>query len=182
MRNQRPLTFRTHTERRTLNPVFNEKWLVSGIPSAGFTLSLNLIDEDPGNHDDRLGKGVHTFPSPGQQLVDEWSSGMIECKVHKRKGSLKSKFLTYGARIMTRGNVDHHCRIQLSVKVLGRARDQKDPRVYTLGPRKSYLCFTYLSQILFSPCQSATFSISRQYSGFFLVRQRLQTPTKGILR
>lgn len=129
------INFRTHTERRTLNPEFHDKWIVSGVPASGFTLTLRLRDEDPGNHNDRLGKSIVSFPLQGQQIDKDWSSGETECKVHKRKGSLKSKLTTFGARVLTCGNIDHHCRILLSVKVLGRAQAQNDTRLYTIGPR-----------------------------------------------
>ncbi|KAK7692157.1 hypothetical protein QCA50_003776 [Cerrena zonata] len=139
---QHSINFRTHTERRTLNPVFNEKWVVSGIPSSGFTLTLNVRDEDPGNHDDQLGKSTVVFPSQGQQLNDEWSSGEVECKVHKRKGNLKSKLTTYGVRMLTCGGVEHHCRLWIRVRVLSRAENQDDKRVYTLGPQRYFQHFS----------------------------------------
>lgn len=131
------LTYRTHTVRRTRDPSFDSQWLVSGIPASGFTLSLTLFDEDPGNFDDKLGKAVLHFPENGLSLDDGWESKQQEYKVHKRKGVLSSKLWTFVAKVATRGKVGHRCRVWVSVQVVGKADDQKDRRLYTLGPRTS---------------------------------------------
>lgn len=175
------IMFRTHTERRTLNPVFNETWFVSGIPSTGFTLTLRLRDEDPGNRDDKLGKSVITFPSQGQALDDNWSSGELECKVHKRKGGMKSRLTTYGARVMTCGGVDHHCRIRLSVKVLGRAENQEEKRVYTVGPREFFLPLSVVLWDVLTFVQSDISNTFRRCWATSLERRRLLIPISLIL-
>jgi len=130
------LTHRIQTERRTRDPTFNAEWVVSGLPARGFNLAVTLIDEDPGNYDDKLGQAVLRFPSVGQTFEESWESGEQEYKVHKRKGQLKSKFGTFVARAVTRGKVGHRCRVWISVKVLGKAGDQKDHRIYTYGPHR----------------------------------------------
>ncbi|KAI0366683.1 hypothetical protein BV20DRAFT_951821 [Pilatotrama ljubarskyi] len=139
------ISFRTQTARRTLNPTFNARWIVSGIPASGFVLILYVCDEDPGNRDDKLGKAVVCFPDPNQDLGDEstrqlkegWDSGQREYKVHKRHGSLRTRIGTYLAKVATRGRVGHRTRVLVSVRVLGPAPrlDGEDAhRIYTLGP------------------------------------------------
>lgn len=138
------ISFRTITARKTLDPVFNARWLVSGIPASGFVLTLQLNDEDPGNHDDRLGKAVIRFPDPnlgdssGQSLKEGWDSGEREYKMHKRHGSLRARLGTYIAKTLTRGRVGHRVRVFVSVRVLGpapRLEGEDSERIYTLGPR-----------------------------------------------
>ncbi|KAI9057490.1 hypothetical protein FKP32DRAFT_1554675, partial [Trametes sanguinea] len=140
----RSISFRTPTARRTLNPTFNARWIVSGIPATGFVLVLHLYDEDPGDHDDKLGKAVIRFPDPNrdnaedsQELKAGWDSGEREYKVHKRHGSLRTRLGTFVAKAVTRGSVGHRVRVLVSVRVLGPAPrlDGEDADlIYTLGP------------------------------------------------
>ncbi|KAI0088095.1 hypothetical protein BDY19DRAFT_951999 [Irpex rosettiformis] len=131
------LKYRTRTCRRTLNPQFNEHWIVGGIPESGFLLSLELRDEDPGNYDDDLGKTVLRIPNEGEgKLVEGWKSGDREYKVHKRSGRIKTTLFTWVARTLTRGNIGHHVRLWIKVEVLGRSENQEDTRFYTVGPHR----------------------------------------------
>lgn len=132
------LTYRTHTVRRTLNPVFNTPWIVSGVPASGFLLSLRLRDEDPGNYDDDLGKAVIRIPWPNEEpnrLRKGWESGEREYKVKKRRGSILSHLFTYVANVVTGGDVGHRVRVWISIEVLDEVHDQKDTRLCTVGPR-----------------------------------------------
>lgn len=132
------LTYRTQTCRRTLNPEFNAAWIVSGIPASGFLLSIKLRDEDPGNYDDDLGKAVLRMPNADEGKLEEgWKSGDREYKVHKRRGSVMSKVFTCTANVLTRGDIGHRVRIWVRAEVIAKAGDQKDRRLYTVGPRKS---------------------------------------------
>lgn len=143
------LTYRTQTARRTRDPVFDAEWIVSGIPARGFKLSLILKDEDPGNYDDKLGEAhIHVPELKDRAFQEGWESGEQEYKVHKRKGAMKSKIGTYVARVVTRGRVRHRCRIWVSVRVLGKAEDQEDRRLYTIGPRKYCISIIILSLIV----------------------------------
>ncbi|KAI0669157.1 hypothetical protein C8Q78DRAFT_1080455 [Trametes maxima] len=139
------ISFRTFTARRTLNPTFNARWIVSGIPASGFVLTLYLHDEDPGNRDDSLGKAVVHFPDPNRdgsaggarELTEGWDSGKREYKIHKRHGSVRTRLGTYVAKMVTRGRVGHRTRIFVSVRVLGPApalEGDEAGRIYTLGP------------------------------------------------
>ncbi len=131
---------------KTLNPTFDARWIVAGIAAYGFKLTINLLDEDPGNRDDRLGKAVIHFPDPnldpayGNELRKAWHTGEREYKVHKRHGSLRRRFGTFVANILTRGGVKHRVRVVVSVRVLGGSPhlDGEDGEcTYTLGPRTS---------------------------------------------
>ena len=132
------LTYRTQTCRRTLNPEFNASWVVSGIPASGLLLSIKLRDEDPGNYDDDLGKAVLRMPNAGEgKLEDGWKSGDREYKVHKRRGSVLSKVFTCTANVLTGGDIGHRVRLWVRCEVMGKAENQEDRRMYTVGPRTS---------------------------------------------
>jgi len=132
------LTYRTKTIRRSLEPVFNCKWIVSGIPASGFTLTLRLRDEDPGEFlsDDRLGKAFVRIPDRGDKLTEGWVSEEKEYKVEKRRGSLHNHVATYIATVLTRGRIGHSTRIWVSVRVLGEGeeRSKRCQKAYTVGP------------------------------------------------
>ena len=134
------LKYRTHTVRRSLEPIFDCKWVVGGIPESGFALELRLRDEDPGQffRDDRLGKGVVLVPGLGEKLEEGWELNESECKIKKKQGAITSHISTYIARVISRGSIGHHTRVWVSVRVLGKSRVlEEDPnRIYTLGPRK----------------------------------------------
>lgn len=134
------LEYRTHTVRENLEPVFDCKWIVGGVPDSGFALKLRLRDEDPGQllRDDRLGKGLLLVPGPGGRLEEGWELGEKEYKIEKRKGGIQSHISTYIAGLISTGGVGHHTRVWVSVRVLGKSRILEDGpnRIYTLGPRK----------------------------------------------
>lgn len=132
------LTYRTQTCRRTLDPKFDAHWVVSGIPASGFLLSVKLRDEDPGNYDDDLGKAVLRMPNAGEGVLAEgWRSGDREYKVHKRRGSVMSRLFTCTANVVTGGDVGHRVRLWVRCEVMGKAENQEDRRMYTVGPRTS---------------------------------------------
>lgn len=134
------LEYRTHTVRENLEPVFDCKWIVGGVPDSGFALKLRLRDEDPGQvfHDDRLGRGLLLVPGPGEKLEEGWELGEKEYKIEKRKGGIQSHLSTYIAGLISTCDVDHHTRVWVSARVLGKSKISKDNpnRIYTLGPRK----------------------------------------------
>lgn len=49
------LRFRGRTKRETREPVWEESWIVGGVPQQGGTLRVVVMDEDYVGHDDRLG-------------------------------------------------------------------------------------------------------------------------------
>ena len=136
---QQVLEYRTHTVASSLEPTFEGKWIVGGIPESGFVLKLRLRDQDHGNfiHDDRLGKGVLLVPARGEKLGEGWELRK-ECKIEKRKGAIKSHVSTYVAQLISKGGVGHHTRALVSVRVLGVSEVlAEDPnKIYTIGPRE----------------------------------------------
>ncbi|KAF2157741.1 hypothetical protein K461DRAFT_250919 [Myriangium duriaei CBS 260.36] len=124
------LRFRTHTIRRETDPVWNSEWIVANVPSSGFRLKARLYDEDPADHDDRLGNAhinVHH--------IDENWGGIKEqaFSIKKRSGSKRA----YLARaVATCVRIAKHMRGELyvSVEVLGRTKDENGGRMYTVGP------------------------------------------------
>ncbi|KAI1794790.1 hypothetical protein LXA43DRAFT_86953 [Ganoderma leucocontextum] len=149
-----PLSYRTQTIRRTLNPTFDGRWLVSGVPAAGFVLTLWLLHEELFSRHDKLGKAVIPIPGPGAQLSQGWNSGEREYKVHKRYGSCKARLCPYVAKVVTRGRVRRRVRVHVSVRVLGPA-PRLEPgddaeRVYTLGPHFFFRHFSPLAAALTS--------------------------------
>lgn len=137
---QQVLEYRTHTFRSNLEPAFECRWMVGGIPESGFVLKLRLRDEDPGQffRDDRLGKGILLVPSPGEKLEEGWELREHECKIEKRKGAFRTHISTYAARIISRGGVGHHTKVWVSVRILGKSKVLKDDpnKIYTIGPRE----------------------------------------------
>lgn len=118
------------------------QWLVGGIPSKGFQLVMRFRDEDPGSHDDRLGKAyaVFTRDTPGQDTpLDiehlEVREGRFEIK--KRKGSVQAYLLTGIAAVAT-NRTENKLRRDgyaiVSFKTLGRDPNPEEGRVYTIGP------------------------------------------------
>jgi len=141
------LSYRTHTRHRSLNPEFNSSWIVSGIPKSGFVLSVHLKDEDTGKFDDRLAKSIVQIPPINASkavLEGDWDSGEMEYKMHKRKGTVMSKVFTCFAVAATLRKVDHRVRLWVHIKVLGRAENQKDRRIYTVGPPRYFRHFSPL--------------------------------------
>jgi Ca2+-dependent lipid-binding protein len=125
-----PLKHRTTTIRRDTNPEWNDSWVVANVPKSGFKLKCRLYDEDPGDHDDRLGNAHIDVP----HLDEKWE-GFEEksFKLKKRMGS-KRAYLTQA--IATGLTIRHAMAgyLVVSIKVLGRTESQHGGRLYTVGP------------------------------------------------
>ena len=137
--NYPPVRWRTPTCRHSRDPTWNHPWIVSGVPSSGCELVMRVRDEDPGDRDDRLGKAVFPF-KPGE-LKEGYEAKMVECKIMKRKGSFRPWIQTYIASVFPGQKLENmkHGRVIISVKVIGKAMDQNDRRVYTIGPSEDPL-------------------------------------------
>lgn len=129
-----PLLWRTPTQRCTRDPQWESHWVVSGVPQSGFTLEMAVKDEDANDRDDRLGKAYAEFTDG--ELRDGFEVQNKEVKVMKRKGSVVPYIQTYVAAILPGQHLRKHNRVILSVRVLGRAENQTDERVFTVGPSK----------------------------------------------
>lgn len=126
-----PLVERTPSVRRSTDPEWNWPWTVANIPSSGFKLKLRLYDEDPGNHDDRLGNVHVNVNSMGDGFEAIKNQGY---KIEKRAASKRATLV----RVMTTcfGATKHmHGDLFLSIELLGRTpEDGQDGRLYTVGP------------------------------------------------
>ncbi|KAF8323714.1 hypothetical protein DL93DRAFT_2069671 [Clavulina sp. PMI_390] len=124
-----PLVYRSPTVRAELNPTWEAKWRVAGIPASGFKLVIRLRDEDPSDHDDRLG----SLTIREENIHEGLFRDHVEYDVKKRRGSVRAYFLTYLASAVSK-NISVHARFYMSIKVIGKTPNQDDRRVYTVGP------------------------------------------------
>jgi hypothetical protein len=121
---------RTPTIHRNTEPEWNTEWVVANVPASGFFLKCRLYDEDPADHDDRLGN-VHV---PVDGISDSWP-GIKEqtYEIKKRMGS-KRAYLIRGCAAILSGNLKMSGEMILSVENLGRTQDESGGKAYTVGP------------------------------------------------
>lgn len=124
------LRLRIPTVRRNTNPTWNAEWVVANIPASGFFLKCRLFDEDPADHDDRLGN-VHVRVD---SISDDWQ-GIKEgkYKIKKRVGSKRAYLFRAGAALLSR-EIKMSGDVIISVENLGRTQDEVGGRAYTIGP------------------------------------------------
>ena len=123
------LVFRTPTVRRNTNPEWNSVWTVAHIPHSGFTMKIRLYDEDPADHDDRLGNVQLRF----YNISEGWTGQKEQiCDIKKRMAS-KRAYLIRGCAAMILRNVKMNGELVVSVESLG-SSEGEGGRAYTLGP------------------------------------------------
>ena len=125
-----PMRFRTPTIRRNCDPEWNSEWIVANVPASGFALKARIYDEDPADHDDRLGN-VHVHVNSVSQ---NWE-GIKEqsYKIKKRMGS-KRAYLIRGCAAMFSRDVKMSGELVVSVEVLGKTNTDNGGRIWTIGP------------------------------------------------
>ncbi|KAG8525509.1 uncharacterized protein KY384_009153 [Bacidia gigantensis] len=124
------LFFRTTTIRRNVDPVWNEEWIVANVPSSGFALKARIYDEDPADHDDRLGNVSLNIGG----ISESWEGIKEQAfKVKKRMGSKRAYFVR-GCAAMFNRNVKMSGDLVMSVEVLGRTQSDNGGHMYTIGP------------------------------------------------
>ncbi|QIX00267.1 hypothetical protein AMS68_005784 [Peltaster fructicola] len=126
-----PMTMRTPTIRKSLEPEWNTPWTIANVPSSGFKLKLRVYDEDPTDHDDRLGN-VHIRVG---SLSEGWQGYKDNgFKIEKRAGSKRAYFVRAISTCF--GRAKHmHGELFVSIELLGRTpEDGQDGRIYTIGP------------------------------------------------
>ncbi|KUL87268.1 hypothetical protein ZTR_03380 [Talaromyces verruculosus] len=124
------IIFRTPTVRRDVNPVWNAEWIVANVPASGFHLKCRVYDEDPADHDDRLGN-AHVFVD---RITENWE-GIKERAYHlkKRAGSKRAYMVrTVVAACSTSRDLD--AELIISVECLGRTESNNGAHIYTVGP------------------------------------------------
>lgn len=126
-----PLRLRTPTVRESTDPEWNTEWIVANIPASGFFMKCRIYDEDPADHDDRLGNAhVETGPigEPWRGLRNE------KFPIKKRMASKRAQLLRGLAVCL--GKAEHMSgSLYVSVEVLGKTDDENGGRAYTIGPQ-----------------------------------------------
>ena len=125
-----PLQHRTKTIRRCTDPVWESEWIVGNIPATGFHLKCRVKDEDPSDHDDRLGNAHITVP----RLSEGWSGIHDQgFKIKKKSGSKRAYFVRIFATCI---RVTKHLNGELfvSVELVGPTESSHGGRAYTIGP------------------------------------------------
>jgi hypothetical protein len=126
-----PLMLRTPTVRQNTNPVWNCEWIVANVPASGFKLKCRIYDEDPADHDDRLGN-VHVVSSS----VNEQWGGIKDAEYPIKKRMVSKRAWLLRAIAVCFRKVEHmNGTLNVSVEVLGKTGDENGGRVYTIGPQ-----------------------------------------------
>jgi hypothetical protein len=119
------------------------KWVVGGVPKEGFTLQLDLLDEDPGDKDDRLGRVEIDFTDT--PLYEGYEIKEREYPVKRRGSSIAGTRVlvqTYLASILPSVKLNHHTHLVVSMKVKDRIEEDMKGKVFTIGPSTSALLLT----------------------------------------
>ncbi|WVQ69037.1 uncharacterized protein L199_007249 [Kwoniella botswanensis] len=123
------LRWRSKTIRKSLEPSWESSWVIAGVPADGLDLSARIYDEDPSDHDDRLGKvELHTGN------IDEGWKGIQkqEYKVKKTGADLRAYTARWVCTVV--GKKELHARLTLSIEVLGKTRKEDDVgKAYTIS-------------------------------------------------
>ncbi len=126
-----PLMRRTQTIRQNTDPVWECDWIVANVPASGFRLKCRIYDEDPADHDDRLGN-VHIDVG---SISENWAGihnqtyDIKKRMVSKRAFALRALAVCFGKRKHMNGTLN------VSVEVLGKTQDENGGRAYTIGPQ-----------------------------------------------
>ena len=122
------VSLRTPTVHKSVDPTFNCTWVVANVPEDGFRLKIRVYDEDPGNHDDRLGNVYITIAH-----LREWKGLKKQTfRIEKRSGSWRAYGLRAVATVFHR-ELEMRGQLVVSAEVLGRTEGPSG-RVYTLSP------------------------------------------------
>ncbi|CAG7953879.1 unnamed protein product [Penicillium salamii] len=131
--------FRTPTVHKDTNPAWECEWIVAHVPASGFQLKCHLMDEDPADHDDKLGIAFIDVPA----ISDGWA-GFKEkrFKVKKRFGSKRVYVFTNVSAFAT----GHHKEswLTVSIECLGKTPGENGGQMYTIGPNHWFKHFSPL--------------------------------------
>ncbi|TQV91458.1 C2 domain-containing protein [Cordyceps javanica] len=125
------LTHRTHTVRRTLEPVWDEPWTVANVPPTGFTLKCRLYDEDSPDKNDRLGNVTIRIP----HLFAEWEGIPPPGRTFEGKKRVMSKRAYVLKAVTDVFHAKSHMTplVKISIELLGPS-DPPHGQMYTIGP------------------------------------------------
>lgn len=127
-----PLRMRSPTAHRSTEPEWNWAWIVANVPASGFKLKARVYDEDPADHDDRLGNVHITVP----HLTEDWE-GIHQRSFKLRKRLASKRAYALRAAAVAFNKAEHMtAEIVVSIEMLGRTQDpyNEGGRTYTLGP------------------------------------------------
>ena len=124
------LMLRTRTIHRNTNPRWETEWVVANVPASGFWLKCRLYDEDPADHDDRLGNAhLHV------DAISEGWQGIREMKldIKKRMGS-KRAYMVRGCAALFNHNIRMGGTLTVSIENMGATEAEDGGRMWTVGP------------------------------------------------
>ncbi|KAI1434514.1 hypothetical protein GGR50DRAFT_687586 [Xylaria sp. CBS 124048] len=125
------LCHRTRTIRKSLEPEWEEEWIVANVPSSGFRLKCRLYDEDWPDRNDRLGN-VSIYVNGISESWQGFSPPGKPFDVKKRVGSKRAYLLKAGASALHSG-VSMTPRLYVSATLLGPSEPPYG-HIYTVGP------------------------------------------------
>lgn len=123
------LSFRTPTIRRDTNPSWNSVWVIAHIPPSGFNMKVRLYDEDPADHDDRLGNAHIQVDT----ISEQWTGLNERSYEIKKRMASKRAYLIRGCAALISRDVKMSGELIVSVECLGRSEGDGG-RAYTLRP------------------------------------------------
>lgn len=134
------VTFRTPTVRKDTDPVWNCEWIVANVPASGFELRCCLYDEDPADHDDKLGHA-----NVGASEIDDHWEGFREASFKVKKRMASKRVYLFG-NLTSFASRRHHTSsyLVISVEHLGRTPDAEGGQMYTIGPNYWFKHFSPL--------------------------------------
>lgn len=127
------LVYRTRTIHRTLEPKWEDEWIVANVPPTGFTLKCRLYDEDSNDNDDRLGNVTVEVPDVSESWNGIPPPGQ-EFEAKKRVISKRAFFFKGIASVLS-SNVHMTPKLTISMEVLGKS-DPPYAQMYTVGPTR----------------------------------------------
>ena len=122
-----PLRYRSHTVYESTEPKWESSWTVAGVPASGFVLKARLYDEDPEDHDDKLGK---VYIQTGK-LNDGFKLDQQVYKMTSKGASVRA----YGLRwctSMAKRDKHMHVKLTVSIEVLGKTEEEVG-KAYTMN-------------------------------------------------
>ena len=124
------LVLRTRTIHRNCNPRWESDWIIANVPSSGFSMKCRLYDEDPADHDDRLGN-AHVDVG---RIDDNWKGFHEQAiDIKKRMGSKRAYFFR-GCAALFNHNISMGGKVYISIENLGRTEAEEGGRMWTISP------------------------------------------------
>lgn len=123
------LFLRTPTIHRNTNPTWETQWVIAQVPASGFHLKCRLYDEDPSDHDDRLGN----FHVDVRNLDERWEGIHNQPYELKKRMASKRAYTLRGAAALLRRGIKMNARVFVSIENLGRSPGDGG-KCYTVGP------------------------------------------------